>query len=480
VGGVQRIEDRVDSFLWPFVDEVVRSWALPGLSVGVVFDREVGLARGFGSADPSGRPVTADTLFHQASISKPFVATGVLRLVEAGELELDGRVTTYLHDLDWADPRAASVTIRQLLSHTSGCGDVHDYGWHRPQLDDAALARFSADVAGWPLDRDPGSGFAYSNAAYEVLGHIIAVVTGQSFEDRLREDVLRPAGMTTSTFSLPDVPGHLGALPHLGLPPRVVDGAYPFTRPHAPSSSLHSSATEMNRWTALHLADGPALLTRATRELMWRPVAEVGWSEWHQSVGMGWFSGTHRGHRCVGHSGDDPGFQANLTILPDLGMGVCVMADSNTAPIFGLTRAALDTLLGVRPDPPPAPPVTVPLAAVLEESGVEAAVAAYARLARADPPTVDLGDEGFEDAVWGAIEMHRTDLVWPVIELWRSVRPDSSSAWFMTGWAHEVDGRRSVAVEDLRRAVRLDPENADARTMLRRLAPDAGSGAHPS
>jgi CubicO group peptidase (beta-lactamase class C family) len=301
-------------------------------------------------------------------------------------------------------------------------------------------------------------------------------VTGQSFEDRLRDDVLRPAGMTTSTFALSEVPRGLGALPHLGLPPRVVDGSYPFTRRHAPSSSLHSSATEMSRWVALHLADGPGLVTRRTRDLMWRPVAEVGWSDWHQSVGLGWFSGTYRGHRCVGHSGEDPGFQANLALLPDLGVGVCVMADSNTAPVFGLTRAALDAVLGLRPDPPPPPPVAVPLAPVLEQSGVEAAVAAYGRLAATGPSTVDLVEDGFEDAVWGAIEMHRTDLVWPVIELWQAVRPDSSSTWFMTGWAHEVDGRRSDAVENLRRAVGLDPANTDAQTMLRSLAPDAGPG----
>ena len=475
MGGVETVEDRVDSWLWPFVEETMRSWAVPGLAVGVV-DRETSLARGFGSADTSGRPVTAHTLFHQASISKTFVATAVLRLVEAGELELDGRVTHYLPDLDWTDPRASSVTIRQLLSHTSGCGDVQDYGWHRPKLDDSALARFAADVAGWTLERDPGAGFAYSNSAYEVLGHVVSAVTGQSFEDRLRDDVLRPAGMTTSTFSLSQVPRNLGALPHLGLPPRVVDGSYPFTRRHAPSSSLHSSATEMSRWVALHLADGPGLVTRTTRDLMWRPVAEVGWSDWHQSVGLGWFSGTYRGHRCVGHSGEDPGFQANLALLPDLGVGVCVMADSNTAPVFGLTRAALDTLLGIRPDPPPHPPAAVPLAPVLEQSGVEAAVAAYGRLATTGPSTVDLVEDGFEDAVWGAIEMHRTDLVWPVIELWQAVRPDSSSTWFMTGWAHEVDGRRGDAVENLRRAVGLDPANTDAQTLLRSLAPGAGPG----
>ncbi|MFK5632959.1 serine hydrolase [Ornithinimicrobium sp. LYQ103] len=465
-------EHRIESLLWPFVDGLVDSWALPGVALCVVRHGDQVAARGFGTRDrATGEPVTADTLFHLASISKTFVATAALQMVQTGELALDADITAYLPDLPWGDPRAAQITLRHLLSHRSGLGDVTDYGWHEPELDDGALARFAARVAGWTLERDPGAGFAYSNAAYELLGHLVATTCGQSFEKALQERVLDPVGMRTSTFLRADVPPHLGAGPHLGLPPRVVDGSYPYTRRHAPSSSLHSSAAEMGRWMVAHLAGGAGLMSPQTHEVMWEPQIETGWGELQAQMAYGWFRGSYREHAAVSHSGSDPGFESNLVLLPDLGLGVTVLTNGNTAPITTLTRAALDTLLGLEPPPPPLPPVTVPLAPVLEGYDVHAASDLYRQLAAADPPTVDV-EEGFADAVWGLIEVHRTDLAWPLQELWRLVQPRSAVSWFMTGWAHQIDGHRQTAVEHLRRSVELDPDDDEATTMLRRLSGD--------
>ena len=471
VGRAEEAEDRIARSLWPWVERVVGTWALPGVAMSVVHDGDHVAARGFGVRDrATGAPVTADTLFHLASISKTFVATAVLQLVEEGELDLGAGITAYLPDLPWTDPRADGITLRHLLSHRSGLGDVHDYGWHAPELDDLALSRFAARVAGWPLERDPGLAYAYSNAAYELLGHLVATTRDCSFEAALRTWVLDPAGMSTSTFLRAEVPPHLGAAPHLGLPPRVVEGAYPYTRRHAPSSTLHSSAAETGRWMVAHLASSAGLISRATHALMWEPQVEAGGGEEHRQMALGWFRGTYRGHLVVGHSGADPGFETNLALLPELGLGVTVLTSSNTAPIRSLTRAALDALLGMQPPAPPRPPVTVPLGPVLARVGVPAAVDLYRRLTAEDPPTVDVAQDGFADAVWGLIELHRTDLVRPVLELWRQVQPESAQLWFMTGWAAEVEGRRETAVEHLRRAAELDPDDDEASMMLRRLS----------
>ena len=481
MGRVREAEDRIEAVVWPFVDSVVEAWALPGVSLCVVHDGDTVAARGFGTRDrATGEPVTADTLFHLASISKSFVATAVLQLVESGELDLEGGITAYLPDLPWSDPRARDIMVRHLLSHTSGVGDVLDYGWHEPELDDGALSRFATRVAGWPLEGDPGQRFAYSNSAYELLGHLVATTGRQSFEALLKERVLDPVGMTTSTFLRADIPPDASAAPHLGMPPRVVDGAYPYTRRHAPSSTLHSSATELGRWMASQLAGGAGLMSPATHALMWQPHAGTGWDEGHAWVALGWFSGTYRGQLLVGHSGSDPGFGTNLALVPELGLGVAVMANSNTAPIFAITRAALDVLLGLEPATPPLPPMTVPVAPVLNRSGPSAAADLYRRLADADPLTVDLDADRFSDAGWGAVEMHRTDLVWPLIELWHQVQPESSAAWFTTGWAHEVDGRRDAALEHLRRAVDLDPDNDEALNFLRHLSVSRPSPRSPA
>jgi hypothetical protein len=213
----------------------------------------------------------------------------------------------------------------------------------------------------------------------------------------------------------------------------------------------------------VHLSRGAGLMSPATHGLMWEPRVEAQQFEWHTEMALGWFWGSYRGRPVVSHSGSDPGFQTNLALLPELGLGVAILANCNTVPVFGLTRAALDVLLGQALADPPIPPVTVALGPVLEESGVSAAADLYSRLAAADPLTFDVDEGAFEDAVWGVIEMHRTDLAWPLLELWLGLQPDSSLAWSTTGWAHEIDGHRQNAVEHLQRAVELDPNNEGGR-----------------
>jgi hypothetical protein len=117
------------------------------------------------------------------------------------------------------------------------------------------------------------------------------------------------------------------------------------------------------------------------------------------------------------------------------------------------------------------PPVAGAVADTLAGSGPDAAAAAFHQLAAAEPAEYDVGDEGFENAVWGAIELHRTGLVWPLLRVWTEVRPGSSTAWMMTGWAHQVDGRPDLARSLLQRALDLDPENEDAALIMNGLPP---------
>jgi hypothetical protein len=112
------------------------------------------------------------------------------------------------------------------------------------------------------------------------------------------------------------------------------------------------------------------------------------------------------------------------------------------------------------------PPVVGPVAEILATSGPKAAAAAFHGLAGAEPARFDVDDEGFVHAVWGAIELHRTSLVWPLLKVWTALRPDSSAAWTMTGCAHQVDGNLDLARSLLRRALDLDPENDDAALLL--------------
>ena len=493
---------RLDECLWPLLRALVGTHDLAGLAVGVIRAGEV-VSGGFGVRDVrTGAVVTPETMFHLASVSKPIVATAIVSLStarNAGEpvLDLDAPIVEWVPEFTLADNRGEEVTARGLLSHSSGLPDVSDYGWHDPQLGDDALSEFARSLSGWRLQSEPGSRFSYSNAGYELLGLLLSRVCGTTFEDAVRRHVLTPFGMQRSTFLRSEVPAELAASPHVGSPLTVPEGAYPYTRRHAPSSTLHSNVVEMCHWAAAHLQPAEGTPTGASagqsapldlrlRDLMWRPAMPVGEPPWEEQAALGWFVGSYRGRRTLSHSGSDPGFGSRLVLVPQRRTGVVVLANSNTVPTSAIASAALDIALsdagsavsGTTPDelgPGVAamrairPPVVGPVAETLTRSGPETAAAVFHRLAAADPAEFDLDDEGFVHAVWGAIELHRTSLVWPLLEVWTGLRPDSSAAWTMTGWAHQVDGNHDLARSLLGRALDLDPENDDAALLLGNL-----------
>ena len=222
---------------------------------------------------------------------------------------------------------------------------------------------------------------------------------------------------------------------------------------------------------------------------MWQPVVPVGRPPWEEAMALGWAVGSYRGHRTLSHSGADPGFGSKLVLVPEQRTGVVVLANSNTVPTSAIAAAALDIALadpdlsvtsGATPEDRGEgvaalrtllPPVAGPVAETLATSGPDAAEAAFHRLAAVEPAEFDLDDEGFVDAVWGAIELHRTSLVWPLLRVWTALRPDSSVALTATGWAHQVDGELDLARSVLRRALDLDPENDDAAQLMSSLPP---------
>ncbi len=492
----------LEEHLWPLVGSVLGSRDVAGLAVAVVREEEV-VWRGFGVRDVgTGAPVTPETMFHLASVSKPFVATAVASLAitrDAGQpmLDLDAPIVEWVPEFTLADGRAGEITARRLLSHSSGLPDVADYGWHDPQFGDDALSEFARSLSGWRLQTETGSAFSYSNAGFELLGLLLSRVTGMTFENAVRQRVLTPLGMRNSTFLRREVPVHLAASPHVGMPLSAPRGAYPYTRRHAPSSTLHSNLVEMCRWMVAHFEPaqvpakdslGPwARLDRELLNLLWQPVVPVGDPPWDEAIALGWAVGSYRGHRTLSHSGADPGFGSRLVLVPERRTGVVIMANSNTVPTSAIAAAALDIALadaahstisaatpadigeGVTELHGLLPPVVCPVAEALTRSGPDAAAATFHQLAAAEPAEYDLDDDEFEKAVWGAIELHRASLVWPLLRLWTALRPNSAAAWTMTGWAHQIDGKHDRAKTVLRRALDLDPENDDAALILSNL-----------
>jgi CubicO group peptidase (beta-lactamase class C family) len=338
------------------IARILRQSDSPGLAVGVVKDQELLYAKGFGVVNlETGGEVTPRTLFHMASITKPFVATSIVQLLEQEKLSLDDRIVQHLSYFELADGRYDSLTIRQFLTHSSGMPDVADYHWDEPEYDEGALERYVRSLADRMLLFVPGQEFSYSNMAFEVLGDLIAKVSGQSFEDYVKEHVLLPLGMNDSSILIRDVDQALlanGHVPEDGGKVRVSEH-YAYNRSHGPSSTLYSNVVDMSRWAMANMnrgeLEGRRILDASSYELLWAPAVEAGVRDGRPvHVGLSWFLSDSAGHPTVSHGGRDTGYQTNLVMVPDAGVAVVVLSNYSGPDdaVSEVTRLALKLALG--------------------------------------------------------------------------------------------------------------------------------------
>jgi CubicO group peptidase (beta-lactamase class C family) len=352
------------------VDSYIEQSHPVGLAVGIVRNDSVIFTRDYGkTALNGGRPITDSTLFHLASVTKPFVATAVMQLVEEGKVELDQPVTRYVPYFTMKDPRAATITVRQVLSHTAGLPDVTDYAWGKPEYDDGALERYIKGLKDSTLIAAPGEKWQYSNIGFELLADLVAIQSGQPFEDYVQRRILTPLGMKKSTLLMTDVDSTLLASGHEADSTGAFQPAadYPYNRRHAGSSTLHSNLIDMLRWARANLnrgtLDGQTILKSASYDSLWRVqrdmtaalaerAKQAGITLPYDSAGIGlsWMLTSKKGVRMVGHSGGDEGFRSDLVLVPERKLGVVLMTNSGVRVPQQLTVALIEALVGATPN----------------------------------------------------------------------------------------------------------------------------------
>lgn len=345
IAHAQSANDALQTRFDALIEQGLKDDPISGIAVGIVRHGKLVYARAFGvqkMGEPA-QPMTERSLFHMASITKTFVATSVMQLWEQGKVDLDAPVTKYLPYFTIDDPRYAKITVRQMLSHSSGMPDVKDYEWNKPQNDDGALERYVRSLAGMKLKLlfEPGTSFSYSNMAYELLGDLIAKVSGKTFEDYVEGNILKPLGMKDSTLLLSKADPRLLAQGYT-RPPGADSAssfrqvaAYPFNRMHSPSSDLMSNIQDMSRWAMANLnhgeLDGERILKASTYDLIWKPAIEACRDREREPqkcgryVGISWFL---QG-RTISHSGGDDGFATVLILVPDADLALMWMCNTD-------------------------------------------------------------------------------------------------------------------------------------------------------
>lgn len=275
-----------------YLVEQMAALRIPGLALGIVQGDQVVHLRGFGIADPTGRPVTPATPFVLNSISKSFVALAIMQLVEQGKLALDTPVQRYLPWFQVADATAsAQITVRQLLNQTSGLPESTGYRELARSVAAAdTLEERVRRLRDTQLNRPVGMSFEYTDANYDVLGLIVQTVAGQPYPAYVQQQILAPLAMQRSATTQPDaLPADLavGYRSWFGFP---VPFAQWYAHALLPSGDLISSAEDMTHYLIAQLNDGryndTTLLSPQGITTLHQPAVREGESE--KFYGMGW------------------------------------------------------------------------------------------------------------------------------------------------------------------------------------------------
>ncbi|WP_458687854.1 serine hydrolase [Nocardia tengchongensis] len=308
-------------------------------------------------------PTTVDSLFQIGSISKVWTATAVMRLVDQGELDLDTPLAEVLPELRLSDSdTAARVTMRHLLSHTSGIdGDVFTDESGRG---DDCLERYVAELAHTDCVLPIDTLWSYCNAGFSLAGRIIEVLTGMTWDQAIRELVFEPLGLR-HTVTLPEEALlHRAATGHLPGP----DGGYRraerwvLPRHAGPAGLIATTARDVLTFARLHLdggvaPDGQRLLAADSVQRMQTEQVVLPQPNSLQvdSWGLGWWRADWNGHRVIGHGGGTLGQTALLQLLPEHRLVFVVLTNGMAVDLFEELSAEIAALAGVAPSEPYSP-----------------------------------------------------------------------------------------------------------------------------
>ena len=330
------------------VDKLFEKWNSldsPGAAVAIIKDGMVVYRKGFGSAQLEyGVPITPSTVFHVASVSKQFTAMAITMLEAAGKLSADDDIRKYVPEL--AD-FGKTITIRHLLSHTSGLRDQWDLlvlsGW---RMDDVITQSDIMDrlKRQRELNFSPGERYLYCNSGFTLLAEIVARVSGQSFTDWTRENIFRPLGMTSTHFHM----DHKEIVrnraysyegdPAKGFAQSVLNYA------NVGATSLFTTVEDMANWMRNFedkTVGGAAVMDRMLTKGVLTNGSEI-------PYGRGIVMDEYKGLKFIGHDGGDAGFRSNVMFFPGERFGVAIFSNLASFNPGAMSRQIADIYLAAR------------------------------------------------------------------------------------------------------------------------------------
>src|SRR5580704_15234844 len=336
---IRRIQDRIPPATLVKGDPVptakladrMAALHVPGVSIAFIHDGKIEWARGFGVTSIGGPPVTPETLFQAASISKPVAAMAVLRLVQLGKLSLDTDVNDYLKT--WKLPANSftgrtKITIRELLTHTAGL-TVHGFAGYAsdaalPTLVQVLNGEKPANSAPIRVDTEPGTIWRYSGGGYVIAQQLLQDVTGEPFPKLMHDTVLEPIGMTRSTYEQPLPKSRLAEVATPYRPDGQPVPGGPHVYPEMAPAGLWTTPSDLARYAIEVQRSLSGLSNHVLSAAMVRQMLTPGLN--HQGLGPG--VGGSEKHPYFTHGGSNEGYKCNLVAYND-GDGVVIMTNGD-------------------------------------------------------------------------------------------------------------------------------------------------------
>ncbi|UCD99619.1 MAG: beta-lactamase family protein, partial [Chloroflexota bacterium] len=312
----------------------VQSREQPGVSIGIVYDQDLIWAKGYGYADLEKKiPATPSTAYRIASITKLFTATAILHLRDAGKLQLDDPVAKHLNWFHLDDPFDDSpvITIRHLLTHTSGLPrELDALYWDDRDFPELEEFKEMLQEASTILPRE--TELKYSNVAFNVLGQVIATVSGKPYPDYVKEHILKPLGMIGTEV-----------MPKENMP--ALAKGYGFRRPAKPrrvefffdkksmasSGNMASTVEDLVKFISLQFREGPAGGAQILKGSTLKEMHRVHWlrPSWKSGWGLGWSVVNVDGQVRITHGGSVPGYKTFVSAAPGDKIGVIVLTNAD-------------------------------------------------------------------------------------------------------------------------------------------------------
>lgn len=307
----------------------------PGAVVGIVKDQELVWVGAYGFADLENRvPMDTSLYFSIASNTKMLTALGIAKLRRQGHLHFDDPVYEHVPEIlniqTVAGAHPKDITIRHLLTHTSGLPvEPWYFNWEvRPAMDEI-ISNLDKQTLGIPTSVD----FKYSNLGYSLLGRTIETISGRSYQDFMKEEVLRPVGMHDSHFKPAEgIPYARGYQPLFGKVKREPVKLLEY-QGWAPGGGLYSNLDDLFRFVAWFIRTYDNRDSTLVDAATLRGMTRVSWvsDSWDYGVGLGFF--IYKGEeKMVGHGGHNPGFKTDVTILPESRLGIITLTNGEDMP----------------------------------------------------------------------------------------------------------------------------------------------------